>query len=306
LEWHQNLPAVRVYRDRQNQELAFSKASDWEMAMQASREMTQILAKQQAKAGYVPSASASSFTYESCYLREMRHFFDAALGNAAFTMTSVAEDDPQFLENPARRREFLEVMMRGAKEMCLLIDNILESHRLKSGAVELKLSSVSLVPLLDETCKDFYYQTRRKEITIVRDGPDQGLMLEADRAKVMRIVQNLLANAIKFSPRGGKIVLNTRSNNGEVTIRVMDEGQGIEADQIPMIMQDSPAIKKAGADGEDKSYGIGLKVVREFVYLHGGRFWVEPNSPKGAQFCFTLPLRQADPNPKSKIQNPKL
>lgn len=237
--------------------------------------------------------------FEASLIPKLSHDLRVPLTNLC-GMSGIAEEDPQFLENPARRREFLEVMMRGAKEMCLLIDNILESHRLKSGTVELKLSSVSLVPLLDETCKDFYYQTRRKEITIVRDGPDQELTLEVDRAKVMRIVQNLLANAIKFSPRGGKIALNTRSNNGEITIRVMDEGQGIEADQIPMIMQESPAIKKAGADGEDKSYGIGLKVVREFVYLHGGRFWMEPNSPKGAQFCFTLPLRQADPNPKSK------
>ena len=243
--------------------------------------------------------------FEASLIPKLSHDLRVPLTNLC-GMSGVAEEDPQFLENPTHRREFLEVMMRGAKEMCLLIDNILESHRLKSGTVELKLSPVSLVPLLDETCKDFYYQTRRKEITIVRDGPDQELTLEADRAKVMRIVQNLLANAIKFSPQGGKIALNTRSNNGEITIRVMDEGPGIEADQIPMIAQESAAIKKTGADGEDKSYGIGLKVVREFVYLHGGRFWAEPNFPKGAQFCFTLPLRQADPNPKSKIQNPKL
>lgn len=230
--------------------------------------------------------------FEASLIPKLSHDLRVPLTNLC-GMSSLVEEDPQFLEEPARRREFLEVVMRGAKEMCLLIDNILESHRLKSGTVELKLSAVSLVPLLDETCKDFYYQTRRKEITIVNDCPDKKLTLEADRVKVMRIIQNLLANAIKFSPKGGKIALHTKTNNGEITIRVVDEGPGIQADQVPAIVQESSLPKKTESEREEKGFGIGLKVVREFVHLHGGRFWIEPNSPKGAQFCFTLPRRPA-------------
>ena len=82
-----------------------------------------------------------------------------------------------------------------------------------------------------------------------------------------------------------------RAEDGGITIRVLDQGPGMDADQISMIMQDIPPSKKKDTEGENKGYGIGLKVVREFVHLHGGRFWVEPSSPRGAQFCFTLPLR---------------
>jgi signal transduction histidine kinase len=229
--------------------------------------------------------------FEASLIPKLSHDLRAPLTNLC-GMTSVAEEDPKFLEDPKRRQEYLEVMWRGAKEMCLLIDNILESHRLKSGAVELKPGTVSLAPLLDDTCKDFYYQTKKKEITIVKDCPDEGLKFEADQLKVMRIVQNLLANAIRFSPQGGKITLRARAENGGITVRVADEGPGVDAEQISVIMEDAPRAKKGEPGGDNKGYGIGLKVVKEFVHLHRGRFWVEPNSPRGAQFCFTLPLRQ--------------
>jgi signal transduction histidine kinase len=236
--------------------------------------------------------------FEASLIPKLSHDLRVPLTNLV-GITSILQDDPKFSEDSARR-EYLEVMWRGAKEMNLLIDNILETHRLKSGKVELSPSTISLVSLLDEICKDFQYQVKKKELTIVKDCVDQELTLEADRVKVMRIIQNLLANATRFSPRGGKIALKTSCGNGEVTIRVIDEGSGISTDQIAMIMQGSPSSAKKAAEGGNESYGIGLKVVREFVQLHGGRFWIEPNFPKGAQFCFTLPQRPLDPNPKSK------
>lgn len=242
--------------------------------------------------------------FEASLIPKLSHDLRVPLTNLV-GITSILEEDPKFLEDPVRR-ERLEVIARGAKEMNLLIDNILETHRLKSGKVELSPSTISLVPLLDEICEDFHYQAKRKELTIVKDCLDQELMLEADRVKVMRIIQNLLANATRFSPKGGKITLKTICENGEITIRIIDEGPGILEDQISIIMQDVPSPIRKRTEGEGESYGIGLKVVREFVRLHGGRFWIEPNSPQGSQFCFTLPLRQADPDSKSKIQNPKL
>lgn len=228
--------------------------------------------------------------FEAALIPKLSHDLRAPLTNLC-GMTGVAEEDPRFLEEPKRRQEYLEIMMRGTKEMCLLIDNILESHRLKSGTVELKPSTISLGALLDEVCKDFYYQTKKKEIALVQDCPDGEFTFEADQVKVMRIVQNLLANAVRFSPQGGEITLRARAENGGITIRVLDQGPGMDTDQISAIMQDAPPSKEKNTQQENKGYGIGLKVVREFVQLHGGRFWVEPNSPRGAQFCFTLPAR---------------
>jgi len=92
LEWHQNLSSIRVYHDGANQELEFSAASDWDSALEASREMTQILARQNAQSGHIPSAATSEFLYDSCYLREMRHFLGAASGKHPFSKASIPDE----------------------------------------------------------------------------------------------------------------------------------------------------------------------------------------------------------------------
>jgi len=227
--------------------------------------------------------------FEASLIPKLSHDLRAPLTSLS-GMASLVDEDPKFLQDPSWMQEYHGAVWRGTKELTLLIENILETHRLKSGTVELKPSPVSLVPLLDEACGDFHYQANKKEIAIVKDGPSEELVLEADQVKVKRIVQNLLANAIRFSPKGGKIILRARRENSEITVRVIDEGPGIPADQISILMQRAPPATRRAPQGDDKGYGIGLKVVREFVALHGGRFWIEHNLPKGAQFCFALPL----------------
>ncbi|TMA10158.1 MAG: HAMP domain-containing histidine kinase [Deltaproteobacteria bacterium] len=229
--------------------------------------------------------------FEAALIPKLSHDLRAPLNNL-MGMASVADEEPKSLESLAWVREYHGLVWRGAKDMNLLIENILENYRLKSGTVALKPSPVSLLPLLDEACQDFHYQARKKEITLVKDGPFEDLVLEADGVKVTRIVQNLLGNAIKFSPKGGKVILRAKPGNGEITVQVIDEGPGIPAEQVSMLTQEVPTALRNETGGENKGYGIGLKVVKEFVHLHGGRFWVEPNSPQGSQFCFTLPLRQ--------------
>jgi predicted dehydrogenase len=93
LEWHQHQPAIRLYRaaEPQNRALSFQEAQDWPEARQASQEMSEILARQQVASGQAPSGGDNAFTYESCYLREMRHFLGAAQGRHPYTM-GIAEE----------------------------------------------------------------------------------------------------------------------------------------------------------------------------------------------------------------------
>jgi signal transduction histidine kinase len=230
--------------------------------------------------------------FEASLMPKLSHDLRVPLTNL-IGMTSLVEEDPKFLEDPTRQREYLDIILRGAREMNLLIDNILETHRMKSGAVRLNPGAVFLAPLLDEALRDFHYQAKKKEIALVKDCPDGELQLVVDQVKVIRIIQNLLTNAVKFSPRGGKITLRARVENGAIVIRIMDEGPGIPAEQSAALLNESLAPARKGPGGASESFGIGLRVVREFVRLHDGRFWIEPNVPTGAQFCFTLPQRPA-------------
>jgi predicted dehydrogenase len=94
VEWHQNQSAIRLYtsKDNRSEELGFDKATDWQAAMEASREAAHLLAAQRPSSGHIPAAAAPSFTYESCYLREMRHYLDAIQGNAPYTGCTIEEE----------------------------------------------------------------------------------------------------------------------------------------------------------------------------------------------------------------------
>jgi signal transduction histidine kinase len=229
--------------------------------------------------------------FEASLIPKLSHDLRVPLSNVS-GMVGLLDEDPGVSSDP-RWREGLDFIWRGLQEMHLLIENILETHRLKSGTVELRPTVFALVPLLDETSGDFHYQVKKHGITIVKDCPEGEMLLEADRVKVMRVIQNLLANAIKFSSKGGKVTLKATAAYGEITVRVMDEGPGIPKDRTSGVLQKDPATARDQTEGTSESFGIGLNVVREFVHLHGGRFWVEPNVPRGAQFCFTLPAQPA-------------
>jgi len=229
--------------------------------------------------------------FEASLMPKLSHDLRVPLGNVV-GMTGIVEADSEYLDNPARRREYFEVIRRAVNDMTLLIDNILETYRIKSGTLRLSPSAVSLAALLDESLKDFLYQAEKKGVALVRDFPGADVELVADRIKVIRVIQNLLANAVKFSPCGGKIILRATAENGELTIRVVDEGPGVRPERLSQPSNETATAAKKDLEGAGESFGLGLKVVREFVRLHGGRFWIEPNSPHGAQFCFSLPQAQ--------------
>ncbi|HEY2988507.1 MAG TPA: HAMP domain-containing sensor histidine kinase [Candidatus Binatia bacterium] len=231
--------------------------------------------------------------FEASLIPKLSHDLRVPLGNVV-GMTGLVESDPAFLDDPRRRRDYFDVIRRAVNDMTLLIDNILETYRIKSGTLRLSPSAVSLAALLDESLRDFFYPAEKRGIALVKDFPGADVELVADRIKVVRVIQNLLANAVKFSPRGGKVVLSAKAENGGVTVRVVDEGPGVQQERLAPA-EEKAAVLKKGSEGPGEGFGLGLKVVREFVRLHGGRFWIEPNSPKGAQCCFFLPQRQASP-----------
>lgn len=230
--------------------------------------------------------------FEASLIPKLFHDLRVPLGNL-IGMTEIAQGDPKLWYDSARRREYFDVVMRAANDMYFLIDNVLETYRIKSDTLRLSPTATSLMALLDESLRDFHYQARKKQIVLVKDVPDVDVELVADRIKVVRVIQNLLANAVKFSPRGGKVVVQARAQDGRIAVRVIDEGPGVPQELLaPLFDEGVAAPRRESEEADDEGFGLGLKVVREFVRLHGGRFWIEPNSPHGAQFCFSLPQRQ--------------
>ena len=199
-------------------------------------------------------------------------------------------DEEQDVAANAKRREALDAIHKGLKEINLQLENMVEAHWLKSGSARLKPTIFGIVKVLDETTDDFRYQAEERAVTIVKQCVAGEISFMADRLKVRRIVENLLDNAIKFCAPYGKVILEATATPAEITVRVIDEGPGISQEQMHMITQGSASTFGRSIDEDHTNTGLGLSVVGDFVQLHGGRFWVEANHPSGAQFCFALPI----------------
>jgi signal transduction histidine kinase len=123
------------------------------------------------------------------------------------------------------------------------------------------------------------------ELRLDVDVPDDLPLVAADAERVQQIVVNLLANAVHFTPAGGRILVSARADSHDVTVRVTDTGVGIPADLVPKIFD----LYEQAHRGRGGS-GVGLTVVRGLVEAHGGRVWVESQEGRGSTFTFTLPV----------------
>jgi signal transduction histidine kinase len=175
-----------------------------------------------------------------------------------------------------------------------LLDELLNVSRFDALAQRLQFQTVDLVKFLRRTVESFHPVARDRDLSLsftVLGSAQPALPISFDPTKLAWAFANLLTNAVRHSPRGGKVETEVIcSGNDWVEIRVRDHGPGIERRRQARIFDKfSPYYDlKVARSG---SSGMGLSVAREIVIAHGGRIWVNSELGKGAEFCFTLPLR---------------
>lgn len=202
---------------------------------------------------------------------------------------------------PAGVQKNLSVMHRHAGRLRQLIDQLLDVARLEAGKLQLNLKRNDLVtfvrqqaqmtaPAIEQAGIDFHFHSTADAIDAVFD-PDQ----------IEKVVANLLSNAFKWTPVGGKIRVAVGLDGGMAFVQVRDNGKGIEPEAIPHIFD---RFYQAGDVSDQKGgTGIGLALVKELVSLHGGRISVESEPGFGAQFTVYLPLVDGIEVPEASIEN---
>jgi signal transduction histidine kinase len=118
-------------------------------------------------------------------------------------------------------------------------------------------------------------------------------IMSFDPLRIRQACVNLLNNAVKFSPAGSTVTIRSRNGSGEAVVSVMDSGPGIGQDELPKLFEKFTQLD-GGASREKDGLGIGLKLVKHYVELHGGRIWVESEAGRGSTFSFSIPRRQQD------------
>jgi two-component system CheB/CheR fusion protein len=179
-------------------------------------------------------------------------------------------------------------MNRQLDHMVRLIDDLLDISRISRGALELKKQTLDLATLVQSTVDAArpLFQAR-DQVLVVSVGADAQALI--DPTRVNQIVTNLLTNASKFTPRGGRITVELAVDGGAAAVRVTDSGAGIPADQVERIFDMFARITHG--DGGESGLGIGLALARRLAEMHGGRLMATSGGEgQGATFILTLPL----------------
>ncbi len=200
-------------------------------------------------------------------------------------------DETEWRQEAARAAETLELAQRQARRLGRLIDELLDVSRLQLGRVELHPDQVEIVAALGEIIERMRLLSSTHRIDL--DCDLGSAMVHADRDRLDQVFENLIGNAVKYSPNGGEVRVIVRKVDGEVHIAITDEGIGISRDELDRIFNlfyRSPDPRAGHVGG----LGLGLYISREIVTRHGGRLWAESSERGGSTFHVSLPLAEAD------------
>lgn len=184
-------------------------------------------------------------------------------------------------------REGLEVIEEEADRLNYLIDNLLDASRIQAGAFRLDLGDVNLERLAQKSVDGFRLQTDQHQFDL--DFPADLPTVVADETRLRQVLDNLISNAIKYSPEGGTIRIGAWQDRNAVTTYVADQGIGIPADEQSRLF-DSFYRVDSGLRRQTKGTGLGLYLSKAIVEAHDGQFWVRSEPGQGSTFFFSLPL----------------
>jgi PAS domain S-box-containing protein len=214
-------------------------------------------------------------------VHDLRNPLGSIMGSLQLIHTAFVEHDETL---PITK--LLRVAMRSGQKLYLLIDSLLDLGRLEAGETELSKTSVNVSVLVREATEQIrpFALSRRQELS--QDVAPDVKRVFADRDLILRVLTNLLDNAVKFTHRGGHVGLRVKRVKDEAWFTVVDDGIGIPPEHRQRIFERFARL--GDADGI-KGTGLGLAFCKLAVEAHGGRIWVESEVDKGSQFTFSLP-----------------
>jgi signal transduction histidine kinase len=180
----------------------------------------------------------------------------------------------------------LRTMLKQAERLGRLVTQLLDLSRLESGAIPLQRSAFEVRPVLEDAADESRLHAPHVQVSVVVDEP--GLVADGDPERVHQVIANLLENAIRHSPTGGKVEVRARPDKGRVAIEVLDEGPGIPEEEASRVFERfyrADTARSSSAGGA----GLGLAIARWIVDLHGGDIRAERRAPTGCRMVVLLP-----------------
>jgi signal transduction histidine kinase len=224
--------------------------------------------------------------HKSEFLANMSHELRTPL-NAIIGFSEVLAEK-MFGDVNAKQAEYLQDILESGRHLLSLINDILDLSKIEAGHMELEPAEFDLSGAIDNALTLVRERATRRGITLGRTIDERLGIVHGDERKVKQILLNLLSNALKFTPEGGRIDIGGRLDGEIAEVSVADTGVGIApADQEAVFEE----FKQVGAaERKAEGTGLGLALSRKFVELHGGKIWVRSELGRGSTFTFTLPV----------------
>lgn len=192
------------------------------------------------------------------------------------------------MANDEQRLQAVNAIDRNAKIQTRLIEDLLDVSRMIQGRVSLTVSPLDLRSVIGAAVDTIKPAAAAKQITLTEDSVDELVPVIGDEHRLQQVVWNLLANSVKYTPRGGTIRISLLRNHGRAVLRVTDTGEGINPSFLPHVFE---PFRQGNASTMRTGLGLGLAIVRRLVDLHGGRISAESAGVgAGATFTVSLPL----------------
>ncbi len=178
----------------------------------------------------------------------------------------------------------IDIIHRNCVQLIGMAEDVLASAQIRAGKVSLERASVDPVKMVRDAVSSLQGIAQAKEV-IIEVQPAEVPAVMADLDKITRAFCNVLSNAVKFSPAGGRISVEFGASDKEVTIAITDDGPGISPENRELIF----AKFQRGENGGIKGHGLGLAIAKYFICLHGGRILVDSRRNRGSTFLIGLP-----------------
>jgi two-component system, NtrC family, sensor kinase len=226
--------------------------------------------------------------HKSEFLANMSHELRTPL-NAIIGFSEVLSER-MFGELNEKQAEYIGDILASGQHLLSLINDILDLSKIEAGRMELELSDFDLPSTIENTLILVRERAVRRGITLGRTVDERLGTIRADERKVKQVLLNLLSNALKFTPEGGRIDVRATVNDGVAEISVRDTGVGIAPEEQEAVFEEFRQVGTAAKKVEGT--GLGLAISRKFIELHGGKIWVTSQVGTGSIFAFTLPLQR--------------
>ena len=223
--------------------------------------------------------------HKSDFLATMSHELRTPL-NAIIGFSEVLHEQ-MYGELNERQLAFVDDVLVAGEHLLSLINDVLDLAKIEAGGMELELSEVAIPDVLRSAVSMHAERASRAGVELSLATEPEEITISADGRRVRQIVFNLVSNAVKFTPTGGRVDLSARLDDGQVEIAVADTGPGIAPEELETVFEE---FKQATEGKRAEGTGLGLPLSRKLAELHGGHLWVESEVGRGSTFRFTLPI----------------